>query len=82
MSSGELVRDAVLEVHQPVEAVHIEGNRQELRNVCSGCGTDDGNWQAWPCPTVRVMERALSAAREAEWTEWQTFASTEVETAP
>lgn len=50
---------AVLEVHQPIDAIDMA--RQNGKTfVCTGCGTDDGNWQRWPCPTVRAIESTLS----------------------
>lgn len=53
--------DAVLDVHQPVDALDVAGRPgQQLTQVCTGCGTDDGNWQRWPCPTVLAIEEALS----------------------
>lgn len=53
--------DAVLDVHQPVDALDVARRPgQQLTQVCTGCGTDDGNWQRWPCPTVRAIEEALS----------------------
>lgn len=27
--------------------------------VCTGCGTDDGNWKRWPCPTITVVTAVL-----------------------
>jgi hypothetical protein len=32
------------------------GPHERLVKVCSGCGTDDGNWQRWPCPTIRALD--------------------------
>ena len=47
----------VREVHQPVEALNFRHNpRGQLAQVCSGCGTDDGNWQLYPCPTIRALK--------------------------
>lgn len=46
---------AVRDVHQPLDALHTNTGR--VRKVCTGCGTDDGNWQVWPCPTIRAIER-------------------------
>lgn len=46
----------IREVHAPIDAVHYAGTRQTMRQVCTGCGTDDGNWQVWPCPTIRALE--------------------------
>lgn len=50
----------VREVHQPIDAVHYAGPRQTMMQVCAGCGTDAGNWQRWPCPTIRAIERETS----------------------
>ena len=48
---------AVLELHKPIEALNTRYNR--MQRVCTGCGTDDGNWQTWPCPTVRGIAERL-----------------------
>lgn len=48
---------AALELHQPIEALNTRYNR--MQRVCTGCGTDDGNWQTWPCPTVRAITEHL-----------------------
>ena len=49
--------DRVREVHAPHDAVMNPGTRHErLVKVCVGCGTDDGNWQTYPCPTIRALE--------------------------
>ena len=51
---------AVLNVHSPIPAVDVARRPgQQLTQVCTGCGTDDGNFQRWPCPTVRAVEAAL-----------------------
>ena len=47
--------DRVREVHQPIEALNIRYPRGRLTEVCTGCGTDDGNWQIYPCPTIRAL---------------------------
>lgn len=47
----------VREVHQPIEALNIRHRPNgRLTTVCSGCGTDDGNWQVYPCPTIRALK--------------------------
>lgn len=51
---------AVVRVHEPIGAVQYAGSRQIPRPVCTGCGTDDGNWQLWPCPTIRAVSSALA----------------------
>ena len=46
--------DRVRAIHEPIEALNVRyGHKQK---VCTGCGTDDGNWQVWPCPTIRAIE--------------------------
>jgi hypothetical protein len=45
----------VREVHEPIEAVNMRYPGGRLTQVCSGCGTDDGNWQIYPCPTIRAL---------------------------
>lgn len=53
----EAQADRVRQVHQPIEAVNMRHNpRGQLAYVCSGCGTDDGNWQVYPCPTIRALD--------------------------
>lgn len=54
--------DACLAVHQPIEAVMYSGPQQRMVKVCTGCGTDDGNWQRWPCPTVSAINSAIGGA--------------------
>jgi hypothetical protein len=47
----------VREVHQPLDALMCTpSGGQYMRKVCTGCGTDNGNWQVWPCPTIRAIE--------------------------
>jgi hypothetical protein len=48
----------VQSIHQPVEAVNYRGGMPRRTQVCSGCGTDDGNWQQYPCPTIRALNGA------------------------
>lgn len=47
--------DRVLDIHQPLDAVNYHGGGQRMTRVCTGCGTDNGNWQVYPCPTVRAL---------------------------
>ncbi|MEV6219766.1 hypothetical protein [Nocardia sp. NPDC051833] len=57
----EAATDRVREVHQPVDALNVRYPGGRRTQVCAGCGTDDGNWQMYPCPTIR----ALSGPRPA-----------------
>lgn len=50
---------AIQELHEGVEALMNPGRHERLVKVCTGCGTDDGNWQRWPCPTRRLADDAL-----------------------
>ena len=43
-------------VHEPIDAMMYTGPQQRIVKVCTGCGTDDGNWQRWPCPTINALE--------------------------
>lgn len=55
--------DAVIKVHEPIDAAMNPGSRHErIVQVCTGCGTDDGDWQRWPCPTMRAIESSAGAA--------------------
>ena len=51
--------EAVLKVHTPIDALMFSGRHQRMVAVCVGCGTDDGNWQRYPCPTVKAITDAL-----------------------
>lgn len=51
--------EAVVEVHKPLHALDVGTRPAHHTNVCIGCGTDDGNWQVWPCPTIRSITTAL-----------------------
>ena len=48
---------AVEAVHESIDALNVRFYR--VQKVCTGCGTDDGNWQTWPCPTIRAITNAL-----------------------
>ena len=48
--------ERVREVHQPIDAMLNPGRHERVVKVCTGCGTDDGNWQRWPCPTIRALD--------------------------
>ena len=52
---------AVEAVHESIDALNVRFNR--VQKVCTGCGTDDGNWQTWPCPTIRALTNALEGER-------------------
>lgn len=52
---------AIQELHEGVEALMNPGRHERLVKVCTGCGTDDGDWQRWPCPTRRLADDALTA---------------------
>lgn len=54
VAAFEAQLNRVREVHEPIEALNVRYN--QLTRVCSGCGTDDGNWQIYPCPTIRALE--------------------------
>lgn len=47
--------ERVREVHEPIDAMLNPGRHERVVKVCTGCGTDDGNWQRWPCPTIRAL---------------------------
>lgn len=42
-------------VHTPTNALMNPGRHERVVEVCTGCGTDDGNWQIFPCPTIRAL---------------------------
>lgn len=51
---------AVLALHQPIDALMNPGRHERVVKVCTGCGTDGGNYQRHPCPTVRAIAAALA----------------------
>ena len=53
--------EAVLAIHRPLPATMKASARagRQAAHVCTGCGTDAGKWEQWPCPTVRAIESAL-----------------------
>lgn len=48
--------DRVRQVHDPIDAMNLRYPGGRLTSVCTGCGTDNGNWQVYPCPTIRALE--------------------------
>jgi hypothetical protein len=52
--------DAILALHQPVDALMYGSKNVHKVQVCTGCGQDDGNWNRYPCPTVRAINTALA----------------------
>jgi hypothetical protein len=60
--SAEAAVAAVRKVHEPIDALDCGVATPSITQVCTGCGTDDGNWQIWPCPTIRALERAMKGA--------------------
>ena len=48
----------VEKVHEPIDALMYSGANSRVVKVCTGCGTDDGNWQRYPCPTIRALRGA------------------------
>jgi hypothetical protein len=63
MTPNDRVVDAVRKIHSPIDAVNTRYPGGRMTQVCTGCGTDDGNWQTWPCPTIRAVDSALKAIR-------------------
>ncbi|WP_427017842.1 hypothetical protein ACQCSX_04305 [Pseudarthrobacter sp. P1] len=55
--------DAVTALHQPFDAVMYTGRHQRMVQVCTGCGTDDGNWNRYPCPTITAITTALEGTK-------------------
>ena len=55
---------AVLKIHAPIDALNVRYRGGRLQQVCTGCGTDDGNWNQWPCPTVRAITDAIGENNE------------------
>ena len=56
LNVSKAAMDRVRAIHSPVDAVNYHGGTPRQTRVCAGCGTDDGNWQIWPCPTIRALE--------------------------
>lgn len=47
--------DAALALHAPIDALDMGRKNAHKVQVCTGCGQDDGNWNRWPCATVRAL---------------------------
>lgn len=62
LRSANAALDRVRAIHEPIDAVMYNGERSYPRKVCTGCGTDDGNWQIWPCPTIRALGQVTPVA--------------------
>ena len=56
IEKAEAKVERVREVHEPIDAMLNPGRHERVVKVCIGCGTDDGNWQRWPCPTIRALD--------------------------
>lgn len=48
--------EAVREIHQPIKALNTRYPGGKLTQVCTGCGQDNGNWNTYPCPTIRALD--------------------------
>jgi len=55
----EAIKD-VLTIHKPIDAAMYGPRNIHKVQVCTGCGQDDGNWNKWPCPTIRAIQEALT----------------------
>jgi hypothetical protein len=57
----------IRELHAPIDAADYSGGPfRGVTQVCIACGTDDGNWQRHPCPTVRLCDEVEAAAKGGE----------------
>jgi len=54
LAKAEAAIARVREIHQPVDALNVAIGK--VQQVCTGCGKDDGNWETWPCPTIRALD--------------------------
>ena len=46
--------DAAKALHKPLDALNTNSNH--IGQVCLGCGQDNGNWNEYPCPTMRALD--------------------------
>lgn len=58
LQAAEAKLARVIGVHTPTNALMNPGRNERVVEVCTGCGTDDGNWQIYPCPTIRALDGA------------------------
>lgn len=65
----EAASDRVRQVHEPIEALNVRYPGGRRTEVCTGCGTDDGNWQTYPCPTIRALNDPRPVPKLSEVTE-------------
>lgn len=56
--SADAAIEAVRNIHLPIDALMYGIHNSWQTRVCTGCGQDDGNWQTWPCPTIRAINEA------------------------
>ena len=57
----------IRELHAPIDAADYSGGPfRGVTQVCIACGTDDGNWQRHPCPTVRLLDQIEADCRSGE----------------
>lgn len=52
---------AIRVLHSPIDAAIYGGRNAYKVQVCTGCGQDDGNWQRYPCPTIKAIEGVASS---------------------
>ena len=50
------VIQAVMKVHKPINE---RNSRYRSGRVCIGCVDAGGDWNEWPCPTVRAIQTEL-----------------------
>lgn len=53
--------EAVRALHSPADAAMYGGRNVYKVQVCTGCGQDDGDWQRYPCPTVRAIAEIIQS---------------------
>ena len=62
-----VVLKPIRELHAPIDAADYSGGPfRGVTQVCIACGTDDGNWQRHPCPTVRLLDQIETDSKGGE----------------
>lgn len=56
--------ERVRAIHAPLDAVNLTPRHGRMTQVCIGCGQDDGNWNQYPCPTIRALDETKEASRD------------------
>lgn len=55
LRKAEAKVERVEAIHRPMRVVLYPGTGERVMEVCAECRTRSGDWQRWPCPTIRAL---------------------------